>query len=60
MLSIKSMMFKCISASVYILIIVSAYTQRAIQDQITNLPGTENLNITFNQFSGYLQSKSFT
>ena len=26
-----------------------AYTDRAIEDQIVNLPGTESLNVTFNQ-----------
>eukprot|EP01039_Chlorochromonas_danica_P002025 gene2024-2208_t len=31
-----------------------AYTQEALADQITNLPGTDGLNIKFNQFSGYL------
>lgn len=33
---------------------VFAYTPEALADQITNLPGAENLKITFNQFSGYL------
>ena len=32
----------------------SAYTDDAIADQVTNLPGAENLDINFNQFSGYL------
>ncbi|CAM9525399.1 unnamed protein product [Ectocarpus fasciculatus] len=32
----------------------SAYTEDAVKDQITNLPGAENLDVTFNQFSGYL------
>jgi carboxypeptidase C (cathepsin A) len=32
----------------------SAYTAAALADQITNLPGAEGLNLTFNQFSGYL------
>ena len=31
-----------------------AYTQEALSDQITNLPGAEGLDITFNHFSGYL------
>ena len=31
-----------------------AYTQDALADQVKNLPGTEKLNIKFNQFSGYL------
>ncbi len=31
-----------------------AYTEAALKDQVTNLPGAENLSITFNQFSGYL------
>lgn len=32
----------------------AAYTEEALADQITALPGAENLDITFNQFSGYL------
>lgn len=32
----------------------SAYTDAALADKVTNLPGAENLQITFNQFSGYL------
>ena len=34
---------------------VYSYTPDALADQVTALPGTENLSITFNQFSGYLQ-----
>eukprot|EP01031_Cornospumella_fuschlensis_P045613 gene45613-55824_t len=33
---------------------ICAYTPEALADQITNLPGAENLQITFKQFSGYL------
>lgn len=33
---------------------VSAYTEQALADQVTNLPGSENLQLNFNQFSGYL------
>lgn len=32
----------------------SAYTPEALADQVKNLPGAEQLTITFNQFSGYL------
>ena len=32
----------------------SAYTPEALQDQVTDLPGAENLDFDFNQFSGYL------
>lgn len=32
----------------------AAYTDAALKDQITALPGTEGLDIPFNQFSGYL------
>ena len=32
----------------------AAYTPEALADQVTNLPGAEGLDITFNQFSGYL------
>ena len=28
--------------------------QEAIADQVVSLPGTENLKLDFNQFSGYL------
>jgi carboxypeptidase C (cathepsin A) len=31
-----------------------AYTAAALADQVFNLPGAENLTISFNQFSGYL------
>ena len=31
------------------------YTPEALADQVTNLPGAENLKINFNQFSGYLK-----
>jgi len=31
------------------------YSPEALEDQIANLPGTENLVINFNQFSGYLK-----
>jgi carboxypeptidase C (cathepsin A) len=31
-----------------------AYTNEALNDQVKNLPGAENLNVAFNQFSGYL------
>jgi carboxypeptidase C (cathepsin A) len=31
-----------------------AYTPEALADQVTNLPGAENLELNFNQFSGYL------
>ena len=33
---------------------VYSYTELAQLDQITKLPGSENLNITFNHFSGYI------
>ena len=36
------------------LALASAYTDEAIADQITNLPGAEKLDLNFNQFSGYL------
>lgn len=32
----------------------ATYTTEALADQIHNLPGAEGLNVTFNQFSGYL------
>lgn len=36
------------------LAVASAYTNDALADQVVNLPGAENLDIPFNQFSGYL------
>lgn len=33
---------------------INAYTSEALADQIINLPGASNLDVTFNQFSGYL------
>lgn len=38
----------------YLLQFSSAYTPDALADKITNLPGAEKLDITFNQFSGYI------
>jgi cathepsin A (carboxypeptidase C) len=32
----------------------ASYTDEALNDQIVKLPGSENLSINFNQFSGYL------
>lgn len=32
----------------------NAYTSEALADQITSLPGADQLTIAFNQFSGYL------
>lgn len=37
-----------------LLVSAQAYTDEAIADQVLNLPGTEGLDIQFNQFSGYL------
>ena len=34
--------------------IINAYTSEALADQIINLPGASNLEVSFNQFSGYL------
>lgn len=34
---------------------IADYTPEALADQITNLPGTDGLNINFNQFSGYVK-----
>jgi len=36
-------------------LVLSDYTPEALADQIISLPGTENLNINFNQFSGYVK-----
>lgn len=33
---------------------VSDYTPEALADKVENLPGSEKLDIKFNQFSGYL------
>ena len=37
----------------------SAYSDRGLEDKIFNLPGTELLDIKFNQFSGYLSGNKF-
>jgi hypothetical protein len=42
-------------ASLLMLDVARAYTTEALADQVTSLPGAENLDITFNQFSGYLK-----
>lgn len=34
--------------------IVDSYSSEAMVDKVENLPGTENLVVNFNQFSGYL------
>ena len=38
-----------------ILNVNAEYTDEALLDQIDSLPGAENLDLDFNQFSGYLQ-----
>jgi len=35
--------------------VLGDYTPEALADQITNLPGAENLDFKFNQFSGYIK-----
>lgn len=35
--------------------VLGDYTPEALADQITGLPGTEGLDISFNQFSGYVK-----
>ena len=48
-------MFKTSLLAVVAALVVShadGYTDEALADQIKNLPGTENLNVKFNQFSG--------
>jgi hypothetical protein len=47
-------MFKAAVFAAVSIACASAYTPEALADQITNLPGAENLDVTFNQFSGYL------
>lgn len=34
---------------------LAKYTAEALADQVTNLPGAEDLDFSFNQFSGYLK-----
>mmetsp|Transcript_21233 Transcript_21233/g.21939 ORF Transcript_21233/g.21939 Transcript_21233/m.21939 type:complete len:467 (-) Transcript_21233:197-1597(-) len=48
-------MFKFFSSSLLISSVVSSYTPEALNDQVISLPGSENLNINFNQFSGYVK-----
>ncbi|KAJ1441770.1 hypothetical protein B484DRAFT_415048, partial [Ochromonadaceae sp. CCMP2298] len=45
-----SALLACVTASTY-----TEYTTEALADQVTDLPGAENLKIPFNQFSGYLK-----
>jgi cathepsin A (carboxypeptidase C) len=35
--------------------VMGEYTPEALADQITELPGTEGLDFSFNQFSGYVK-----
>jgi carboxypeptidase C (cathepsin A) len=44
-----------VTCVVTVVSISQAYTTEALADQVTNLPGAEHLDISFNQFSGYLQ-----
>ena len=43
-----------IAAATLLASTAEAYTDAAVADQVTNLPGAEKLDISFNQFSGYL------
>ena len=43
-----------ISCLLLLIEIRADYTPEALQDRISDLPGAEALNLTFNQFSGYL------
>ena len=47
------MLFNILNA-LLLCVSVYSYTELAQLDQITKLPGSENLNITFNHFSGYI------
>lgn len=38
-----------------IAVVVADYTPEALADQVLNIPGGENLQLNFNQFSGYVQ-----
>ena len=50
------MLFLTVALAACALSVVSGeYTPEAIADQITALPGAENLEIPFNQFSGYVK-----
>lgn len=56
-LSTKKKMYGAVAFVVSVALLsqsVSAYTDAALADKITHLPGAEKLDITFNQFSGYL------
>ena len=48
------MLFVSIIFLINCVLINGDYTTDAKADQIVNLPGAENLDIKFNQFSGYL------
>jgi len=47
-------MFTTLVATTFLSQSVSAYTEQALADQVTDLPGAESLDVNFNQFSGYL------
>lgn len=49
---IRAVLLAFIAGSVAVM---GDYTPEALADQIKSLPGAENLNITFNQFSGYVK-----
>jgi hypothetical protein len=51
--------FVCSVLSLSLVAVSFAYTERALQDKIVNLPGAEGLDITFNQFSGYIEGMLF-
>lgn len=48
-------MFQFIVTLALLSAVVNAYSPDALADQVVNLPGSEGLSLTFNQFSGYLQ-----
>lgn len=48
------MMLRIISTLLFVGAVVAEYTPEALKDQVLNLPGAESLDVSFNQFSGYL------
>ena len=40
--------------STFFAVVVADYTPEALADEVKNLPGAENLDFSFRQFSGYL------
>lgn len=52
---IKALTAFCLYSSAVANTVKEGYTPEALADQIIDLPGTEHLEFSFNQFSGYVK-----